>query len=208
MLLGAWAKPPSAGKILDIGTGCGVLALMQAQKSTAIIDAIDMDEQSVEEAAKNFLRSPWATRLVAHHKKLQAFESKEPFDYIITNPPFFERALQSPNPRRNVARHAAGLPPHELIAHVVRLLKPDGRFSVILPFIESRKFEDLCATSRLFTQRRSAVSTTPSVGPKRILLEFVRDTNTQPLENVLTITDANGKFTQEYLSLTAPFHNF
>lgn len=209
MLLGAWANPPKAGRILDVGTGCGVLALMVAQKSSAIIDAIDLDENSVSEATINFKNSPWSERIFPHHTAFQQFKStQENYDYIISNPPFFSNALPSPIPRRNYARHNDLLPAPELVHQISLLLKPDGRFSLILPFRESPVFVNICAANALLLQRRTTVYTTPKAKPKRILMEFSRWRCIQPIEEKLIITNSEGRFTTEYLSLTTAFHNF
>jgi tRNA1Val (adenine37-N6)-methyltransferase len=209
MLLGAWAEPSPAGRILDIGTGCGVLALMMAQKSSAIIDAIDLDENSVSEATINFTNSAWSERIFPHLTALQQFKSiKGNYDYIISNPPFFSNALPSPDKRRNFARHNDLLPASDLVHYIGLLLKPDGRFSIILPYNESAVFVDLCGANALYPARRTIVHTTPEARPKRILMEFHRNSSSQPIEKKLIITDSRGKFSHEYLSLTTAFHNF
>jgi tRNA1Val (adenine37-N6)-methyltransferase len=96
VLLGAWACPPENGRILDIGTGCGILALMMAQKSNAAITAIDIHQESIQEAKENFSRSPWPNRLSAKHTGIAEFSEshQSKFNYIISNPPFFNNSLK------------------------------------------------------------------------------------------------------------------
>ena len=133
MMLGAWAFPGDEGRILDIGTGCGVLALMMAQKSNGNIDAIDIDEPSVGQARENILNSPWFHRINPVWGNIITF-SKETLDrygFIISNPPFFYHSLKSPEVRKNQARHDTSLSHEALIDAVCLLLKEDGAFVLV-----------------------------------------------------------------------------
>ena len=152
VLLGAWAPvpavctQPSACKILDIGTGSGLIALMLAQRCPqAQIDAIDIDQQACEQAAANFAASPWAERLHATHCPLQQLannslsaegglssvnaavnQPKAVYNLILSNPPYFVDSLKNPDAARCTARHNDTLPFGELIACSTRLLAPNG----------------------------------------------------------------------------------
>src|ERR1043166_5945137 len=92
VLLGAWVNPGSAKRILDIGTGTGLIALMLAQKSTAKIDAVDIDEEAFLQARENFRISPWFQRLGIYHQTFQEFaqENSDKYDLIVSNPPYFK----------------------------------------------------------------------------------------------------------------------
>jgi tRNA1Val (adenine37-N6)-methyltransferase len=209
MLLGSWASPGGAKRILDIGTGCGVLALMMAQKSEAMIDAIDIDEQSVTEAASNFRTSPWSGRLHAKYASLQSYGTDSGiYDYIITNPPFFHRALQSPAPRRNVARHDKTLPARELVMGIAALLSTQGRIAIILPSSESIGFAGLCNEYGLNMVRKTTVRSKVQSSPQRAMMEFSFEKSSIISENELVVLGINSKFSPEYLTLTADFHNF
>jgi tRNA1Val (adenine37-N6)-methyltransferase len=210
MLLGSWASPGMAKKILDIGTGCGVLALMMAQKCDACIEAIEIDHPSVTEAGNNFLNSPWPSRIRAIDDSLQSFSARivEMFDFIITNPPYFSRSLKSPSPRMNQARHDESLSLPELARLVSRMLAPDGCFATILPVEPADRFQMICAENGLYPLRRLVVYPKPGARPKRILTEFVKGRAGKPDCSALTILDATGLYTPEYLELTKYFHNF
>ncbi len=209
MLLGAWANPGQAACILDIGTGCGVLALMMAQKSDASIDALDIDEQSVAEASENFRISPWTDRLTAICTTLQSFNGKPGgYDFIITNPPFFTKALPSPDRRRNFARHDDCLPAHDLAFGIASLLSPGGRVAIVLPSNEASSFTETCHASGFFLMRRTMVRTRQCSGVKRVLMEFGKSQIDTITENDLTILGSGGEYSPDYLSLTAEFHNF
>ena len=100
VLLGAWAKVSKAYKILDVGTGTGVIALMMAQKSNAKIFAIEIDENSVQQAKENFEKSKYSLQINLEKISLQEFskKSRQKFDLIITNPPYFSNSLKSMEP--------------------------------------------------------------------------------------------------------------
>ncbi len=209
MLLGSWARPGESAHILDIGTGCGVLALMMAQKSTGIIEAIDIDAASVTEASANFQTSPWSSRLSASCTELQAFTGMpNGYDYIISNPPFFTSALLSPDKRRSYARHDVRLPMQELIRAVDTLLASEGRFALILPAGTSAPFTAEILRSGFFLHRKTAVQSKPDSLPKRTLMEFGRKPPPVLSENVLIILNKNNGLSSKYLTLTAEFHNF
>ena len=210
MLLGSWANPGNSKKIIDIGTGCGVLALMMAQKSEGMIEAIDIDQASVIEALTNFAHSPWASRISAINASLQEFSRQVKADYgfIITNPPYFTRSLKSPSARVNQTRHDETLTLAELAGAVSRLLASDGCFALILPAEAADRFQIACADNGLFPSRILIVFPKPSSPAKRVLIEFSKNKIEFPLNAELTILDASGKYTPEYLSLTGCFHNF
>lgn len=172
VLLGAWASVrPTDRRILDIGTGTGLIALMLAQRTTeAAITGIDV--ASVAEARRNADASPWGGRLHFEELPVQRFEAA-PFDLIVSNPPFFVESLTCPDAGRTLARHAVGLPFDELRDAVLRLLTADGRFALVLPVPEAERFLALCA-GRLRPVRRTEVRTAPRRAPKRVLLELVR----------------------------------
>jgi len=210
MLLGSWATAGNAVKILDIGTGCGVIALMIAQKSSGMITAIDIDQPSVWEAGANFASSPWPSRLEAIHESVQSLAAREQsaYDFIITNPPYHSNSLKSPSSRINKARHDGHLPIGDLAIHVSRLLISGGRFCIILPPAPSDYFHQVCAINGLFPLRMTAVFPKPSRPAKRIMTEFTKRPAGLPLQTELSIVDEKGKFTAEYLALTMSYHNF
>lgn len=120
-------------RILDIGTGSGLIALMLAQKNpSAQIDAIDIDAAAVEQAKENFEASPWKENLHAYCSKLQDWKS-DLYDLLVCNPPYFNNSLKNPDEGRQLARHTDSLSYEELIVHSTRLLKPGGELVVILP---------------------------------------------------------------------------
>lgn len=173
VLLGAWAEVrPTDRRILDIGTATGLIALMMAQRAPeARITGIDLID--VAEARTNADASAWGDRLHFEQCAVQEFAADEPFDLILSNPPFFVDSLTCPDAGRTTARHAVTLPYDDLCAAAVRLLASDGRFALILPASETERWLATCR-GRLRLVRRTDVRTTPRRAPKRVLLECVR----------------------------------
>ncbi|HNY03237.1 MAG TPA: methyltransferase [Bacteroidales bacterium] len=210
MLLGSWARPPENGRILDIGTGCGVLALMMAQRSGADIDAIDIDPSSVEEAQANFLHSPWPLRMRAFFGDAGTLtvSEQEHYSFIITNPPWFSASLKSPSLRRNRARHDDLLPLPRLAEISSRLLAPGGTLALVLPSDEENRCLEIFREQEYAPSRLLTVFPNPGKKSSRILLEFKRAPLAGPERSELTIRGRDGKFTPGYLALTRDFHRF
>jgi tRNA1Val (adenine37-N6)-methyltransferase len=174
VLLGAWVQPKDAGRILDVGTGSGLIALILAQHSPAEVVGVEFDREAALQAAENAGNSPWSNRIRMVQADFKAFQD-QPFDLIVSNPPFFQKALRAPEASRNVARHDVNLSYAELVVHATALLTETGRLAVVLPAESATEFIQLCAAERLHLARRCDVSTLQGQPPKRVLLEFGRE---------------------------------
>lgn len=205
VLLGAWATvAPHAARILDIGTGTGVIALMLAQRVLrARITGIDIGD--VAEARANADASPWADRVEMIRCPVQEFRPAERFDLIVSNPPYFVDSLRSPDAGRALARHASELPFAALHDAAVRLLASGGRFCLVLPVAETALFDAVCRG--LWPVRRTEVRSTPRRGVRRVLTEYAAVPAPAPRPDTLTIgTGAHEEFTEEYRALTRDFY--
>ena len=208
VLLGAWAGVrPSDRRMLDIGTGTGLIALMLAQRSPeASVTGVDIDD--VSQARENADASPWGARLEFHRCPVQEFAAGGAFDLIVSNPPYFVGSLTCPDAGRTAARHAVHLPFEALRDAVLRLLAPAGRFAVILPTAEAARFLAVCA-GRLALVRRTDVRTTPRRPAKRALMEFVRAEGVAPVPETSELIVGTGEhecYTPEYRALTRDFY--
>ena len=143
VLLGAWAGVAGASKILDVGTGCGLLALMMAQRTglKTSITAIDIDPVAAARAKENFRSSPWSPRLSSHCIALDDYvnQTQKHFDLMVSNPPWFKDALRSQSEERNLARHACSMTLPALFQAGERLLCHGGNLCIIIPFQDFRK---------------------------------------------------------------------
>ena len=200
-LLGAWAR--GGHRILDIGTGTGLIALMMAQRyDDALVDAIDLDDNACIQAKKNVAESPFFDRINILNKSLQTFAETKPnetYDAIVSNPPFFLHSLKAPDARRSVARHADTLPYKDLTNNSFKLLSENGEFSLVIPFDCREKLEEEAILSGFFPSRVCAVKTTRNKPPKRYLLAFKKSpTMVQQEELILD--------SEEYKNLMKDFY--
>lgn len=190
-LLGAWADVPAGGKgdagagalrILDIGCGTGLIALMMAQRfPEAMVWGIDIDSEAVSQARENVEASPFADRVhvvegdvrcFSDVSGLEDFEDFGGFDAIVCNPPFFMNSLECPDNQRTTARHTVNLTYQNLMQAAYRLLADEGAFSVVIPTDCRSLLEAEAHLIGLFPSRLCMVRTTPRKSPKRCLVEF------------------------------------
>ena len=205
VLLGAWADCDNAKRILDIGTGTGVIALQMAQRNPkAQIRAVEIDEAAARRARVNFDNSPWAERLEVEQTAVQEFMPSEKFDLIISNPPYFIDSLQCPDAKRTTARHTQDLTFEELDKAVVRLLADSGKFALILPITE---FEKYLTLTQLHLVRRCDVHPVEGGAIKRIMAEFAKQLTTElKHENIAIERGKRGDYTDDYRTLTKDFY--
>lgn len=209
MLLGAWTDPAGSRSILDIGTGCGVLALMMAQRSDATVTAVDIDPGSVAEAARNFAASPWPGRLTAMCADITATDTDPGrFDLVVSNPPFFAGSLKPPDERRTLARHGSTLSIRDFPAVADRFLAPTGRFALVVPADAFDGFRRIAENEGFRLYRMMTVRSFREQPPVRVLCHFAKSPESEPERQELIIFDAPGKFSAEYLELTSEFHFF
>ena len=179
-LLGAWAEGGS--RILDVGTGTGLIALMMAQRfADADVTAIDVDEAACRQAGQNVEASPFAKRVHVECCPLQQFVAKR-FDTIVSNPPYFSDSLKAPDQQRSTARHNDSLTYQELCFHAYRLMTDEGVFSVVVPFDYLERFLTVAQENKLFLSRKCSIKTTPRKTARRYLLAFRK----QPVPNTAT----------------------
>lgn len=209
VLLGAWASGGS--RILDIGSGTGLISLMMAQRfPMAQVVGIDMDEDACGQAKENVERSPFAERVVIRHCRLQDFHCAGAgnglFDAIVSNPPFFVNSMKNPDSKRSMARHTDTLPFRELWSGVKRLLSENGAFSVVLPAEVKEDFIAEGCVSGFYLIRQCAVKTVERKQPKRYLLSFSKHRNGMQESTTEIMMDKDGNRSEWYTKITDEFY--
>jgi tRNA1Val (adenine37-N6)-methyltransferase len=208
VLLGAWADCVHAARILDIGTGTGLIALMLAQRSRAVIDAIEIDEAAARQATENVLQSPFADRISVSLISFQEFYQKNnlKYDLIVSNPPYFNRSLKPPAENRTTARHTDTLPFEALINGVKNLLADSGHFALILPTAEGEEFIVLAEKADLFCVKKVSVYPREDGVVKRLLLLFSAKKSDCKLSDLVIETAGRHIYSEEYKNLTKDFY--
>ena len=199
ILLGRWVEVEPTDVVLDIGTGCGLLPLMLAQKGVGQVDAVDIDAASIEEATINFEASQWRDQLKAICMDITDYQADKQYDLIVSNPPFFNRYSKCDSERKSRARHNdVTLSYESLCAVVCRLLKPDGRFALVLPVNASVEFLKVAEKSGLYLRKQMTIIPIEGRKPNRLNLELQKTPCEAVLSKVFTIRDAGNRFTKEY----------
>ena len=191
-LFGAWITSEiNSGRIekaLDIGAGTGLLSLMVAQGSRAIIDAVEIDDHAFSQAVENFAASPWKERLNVHHCAIQEYDPGYRYDLVISNPPFYEQSLRSPDGRKNVAMHSTHLDAGELFASAKRLLAPGGTVAVLIPYSRGEVIEKIIKETGLYISKKVAVKQTEKHTPFRCMY-MLKDVFSGFEERKITVKD-------------------
>ncbi|NDW18503.1 methyltransferase domain-containing protein [Dysgonomonas sp. 216] len=175
VLLGSWVNMHDTDKILDVGTGSGLVALMLAQRNRlALIDAIEIDSEAAQQALDNFEASSFSNITSCINTPYQTFAkvTTNKYNLIVSNPPFFSRSLKSPNEKRSTARHTDSLFIEDFICLSQKLLTDNGRISFIFPYSELEYLEEIAKKNTLSVSRLTKVYPTPSGEAKRILIEL------------------------------------
>jgi tRNA1Val (adenine37-N6)-methyltransferase len=208
VLLGAWVDTSEAKRILDIGTGTGIIALMLAQKSMASIDAIDLDKNAFIQALENTCNCKWKERITVHHSSLQQYSRlcNHKYDLIASNPPYFAGSSKSFEESRTNARHTDQLSFDDLLVGVLSLLTNNGTFHVILPVKESQLFREMAEKQKLFLTKCTRVITRPDKPEKRLLMKFEFDQ--KPIDENFIIIEQDGRhgYSDEYKELTKDYY--
>ncbi len=208
VLIGAWTPIESALKILDIGTGTGLIALMLAQRCEAEITGIDLDKQAVLQARENTQNSPWSNRVRMVEKSLQEFarDTTERYDLIVSNPPYFVNSTKTAFENRTSARHTDLLTHEELIENALKLLSPEGLICLILPLIEGQKCIEFAETKNLFCTRLVKVYPKPSAETKRLLLEFSLIKTRCKVTELIIESEIRHQYSNEFSLLAKDFY--
>lgn len=201
VLLGAFIQTEKQEKILEVGTGCGVVALMLAQKGNRVL-AIDIHAPSVEEAQVNFSNSVFAPLLIADEIDFFKLQAPVKFDRIVSNPPFFQNSLQAPDEARNAARHAL----NDWVKRFwERAHKLTGRVNVIIPIEVFDEWKRESELSNFFLVKKCEVFSRMDKPAIRCILEFYRIE--QPLEETyLVLMNEDGTRTKDYAEFAREFY--
>ncbi len=205
VVLGAWTNVEGAKRVLDIGTGTGLLALMIAQRNEeARIDAIEIDDASAEQAAENVAASRWADRIRVHRMDVRKMKSDQKYDLIICNPPFYAGEMRSPDERVGVAKHSGELGFADLSRTVSDHLSDHGKFACIIPINREKELIALLARNSIHPSRRCELKYLEDRPAKRLLFELSRDRK-EVRPEVLVVENDPGEFTLQYRYLLKDF---
>ena len=205
-ILGAWSTiPPHAKKILDIGCGTGLLSLMMAQQNNTVeIDAVEIAESCVAQAKENIENSIFNQRIHCIQADIQNFYPAHQYDFIISNPPFFEQQLKSSNKLKNIAWHSDALPLQALIETIDRLLKPSGCFSILLPVQRREELLKICLPYSFYLFKNAQLRHSNQHPITHEMCSFSR--TPQPLLTEIISIKENGEYSNAIINLLRAFY--
>ena len=210
-LFGAWIAGKlerseiEAENILDIGCGTGLLSLMLAQKTTAQIDALEIDENAFIQAKENCDLTEWKEQVKIHHSSIVEYTSHKKYELIICNPPFYEDQLKSDDVARNKAMHATTLSYQDLIISIKNNLAEGGIAAILLPYSAVEKFEKILNSEHLFVFEKLNVAHSPKHPFFRRLLLISENKKLLSVES-LSIKNEDQEYSKEFKELLKDYY--
>jgi tRNA1Val (adenine37-N6)-methyltransferase len=205
-ILGAYVDVKNTKRILDIGTGTGLLSLMMAQRTEAIIEAVEIDKSAYNQAITNISESIFRNKINVFNHNIIDFESDK-FDLIVSNPPFYQHSLQSPDNQVNKALHSTELSFEGLVQSVNRLLENEGRFIVLLPLFETNEFIKIASQNSLFLHHQLTIRHDESKPVFRVISTFKKTQTADYQTDNLIIWKKNGKvYSNEFKELMKDYY--
>jgi tRNA1Val (adenine37-N6)-methyltransferase len=209
VLLGAMASANTPARILDVGTGCGIVALMLAQRfPSAIIDTIEIDSYASKKAHQNFESSPWHDKLNVANISLQKFitSASAQYDLIVSNPPYFNSSLRNPDMAKTIARHDDELPLDDLFHGAFILLKRGAPLWIILPHESVQKAILTAISEKLFLNCQIDIVAVEGKNVKRSILGFTKEECIQYELSALRIKETNGNYSSDFTNLCKDYY--
>lgn len=208
VLLGAWTNVSDSERILDVGSGSGLISLMLAQRNPkAIIHAIDIDKDAIEQTRINIESSLFVDRISSECISLadHVENDTDKYDLIVSNPPFFIDSLKSPDGKRSKARHTDTLMVEDLVKDASELLTAKGKISLIYPIGYKEKLLPLAEENTLFVTRVTDVYSTPRSNPKRVLIELSKEDRRVEESELIIETDRH-IYSDQFIDLLRDFY--
>ncbi|WP_336778017.1 tRNA(1)(Val) (adenine(37)-N(6))-methyltransferase TrmN [Pantoea sp. USHLN256] len=211
VLIGAWAPVADARRILDIGCGSGLIALMLAQRTSSQvqIDAVELEASAAQQAQENMQASPWADRITVHHQDIVSWseQCEKRYSLIVSNPPFFAPGMASGSIERDTARSTATLDHLTLLRCAAQLIEEEGLFCVVLPAEAGEALIALAEADGWHLRYRYDVAAYAQRPPNRVVLGFSPTAGETLLER-LAIRDEDKSYSADWLSLVKAFYLF
>jgi tRNA1Val (adenine37-N6)-methyltransferase len=207
-IFGAWlaSLPMSPAKILDIGTGTGLLTAMLAQVWQGNFTAVEIDPSAAKEASWNLQQSPWAERILMLEGDIRSMHIPDQFDFICSNPPFYDKDLKSPEDRINLARHSSALQLGELLDKSCALLKKPGMLALLMPYHRAEETIEKAFDHGLYLSQQLHCQQSPAHKFFRSCMLFSNDHQAPPVIESLCIQDALGNYSAEAVRILSPYY--
>lgn len=209
-LFGAWCATELAAtstqqKLLDIGAGTGLLSLMILQKHAITIDAVEIDEAAATQARQNVAASGWQKNITVLKGDILSMDFSKSYDYIVSNPPFYENDLRSPDNKRSTAHHSHHLPMQKLIHFIANNLKENGSFCFLLPYKRNEELHQLANNNHLIIHKEVSVLQSAAHAPFRVIIKGGFEKKTIE-KSTLAIASGSREYTPEFTALLKDYY--
>jgi tRNA1Val (adenine37-N6)-methyltransferase len=207
-ILGSWfaSQKNDAGNVLDIGSGTGLLMLMLAQQWQGDFHGIEIEPRAAGQFRENTERSPWKDNCKVFEGDVRSYPFPVAYDFIITNPPFFEQQLKSSDQSINLARHSDSLTLEELLTAIDQHLSVEGHFGIILPSVRAVQFENMAKEKGFKLIEKLEISHSASHTAFRSILHLGRKVNGNEKYSALYIRDSAGNYTPDFIELMKDYY--
>ena len=205
-LLGSWFNCEESKRILDIGCGTGLIAIMAAQRSNAAITGIEIDCKAAMQARINADNSPWGERIEIINGDLLEYTTGHRFDTIVSNPPYFVNSLKCDDTSRTLARHSDSLDCREFFKKCAELLTGNGCASIVIPCDIMDEWKTAATEQNLYPTRITFIKTTPKKAPKRALIEFRSNAQENCEESTLVLETSPGEYSDDANRILSNFY--
>ncbi|MBO5788095.1 MAG: tRNA1(Val) (adenine(37)-N6)-methyltransferase [Bacteroidaceae bacterium] len=205
-LLGGWFDCSNSRRILDIGCGSGLIAIMAAQRCNAHVTGIEIEENAARQASANVNTCPWSDRIEIVNCDILQYSPIEPFDTIVCNPPYFVNSLKCDEQSRTMARHSDTLDCGSFFKKASTLLTGNGKISIVIPTDILEEWKDSAALCGFCPSRVTFIKTTPRKEPKRVLVEFSRTLRCDTITATLVLEDSPGVYSKEAQEILRDFY--
>lgn len=207
-VLGAWfaAKIRDYTYVLDIGSGTGLLMLMLAQKLKSQVHGIELELDCFKQLKENIAHNNWKDKCKVIIGDVRTYTFPVKYDFIISNPPFYEKQLPSDDDKVNLARHCSNLNFQELLMAIDKNLTNDGTFGILLPYQRVKEFEQLASEKKFFLSEKLLLKQSPKHDHFRGILHFTR-TKVSPVQSyTLCIKDNSQNYSSEFAELLKDYY--
>ena len=211
-VFGAWTAREIAtdqkriGRVLDIGGGTGLLSMMVAQKNEVEIDAVEIDKEAAKQSIENIAASPWKERIHVFNEDITLFKTRGNYDYIISNPPFYENELSSENKKKNTAHHSEDLTLAQAVQVIVANLNEEGTFFLMLPFKRKEEMERLLEQNHLYITTILILRQSLKHGSFRLFVKGSNRSADVHNELSMSIWDNGQHYTESFVELLKDYY--
>lgn len=202
------AKHLPQSSVLDIGTGSALLSLMMGQGKATPIIGIEIESSCFKQAQENVKSSPFSEKIHLTNADVRNWKYDIAFDFIISNPPFFNNTSKNDDSAKNIARQTDSLSPKDWKTILENNATKSTQVILLLSnndvLLDYENELNACGFNK---QHKTLLFDKENVECKRVILHACQNKNPTPsLPKSFTYKDNNGEYTNEFIALLKDFY--